>query len=134
MHYKVLTSSDATNLSTKLNKGKWLVLYYANWCGHCQTMKPEWQKTVQNLKNNKNLNIAEVESESVSYIQPKVEIVGFPSLKMYNNGKQIDEFEGQRTADIMQSFALKNCKGKSKQGSKSKKHKKTKKRTKKSSK
>jgi thiol-disulfide isomerase/thioredoxin len=133
MHYKVLTSSDATNLSPRLNKGKWLVLYYANWCGHCQSMKPEWQKTVQNLKNNKNLNIAEVESESVSNIQPKVKIVGFPSLKMYDNGKQIDEFEGQRTADFMQSFALKNCKGKSSKNKKEK-QKKTKKRVKKSSK
>ncbi len=132
MHFKVLTTNDATNLSNKLHNGKWLVLYYANWCGHCQAMKPEWQKTVSLLKNNKNLNIAEVESESLSHMSPKVDIVGFPSLKMYKNGKQIDEFEGQRTANVMQTFALKHCKGQSKsksksKTSKSKKHKKTKK-------
>lgn len=109
MHLKVLSPEDANKLSSRLNNGNWLVLYYANWCGHCQHMKPEWEKTVNNLKNNKNLNIAEVESESMQHMNPKVEIMGFPSLKMYNNGKQQAEFEGQRTADVIEEFALKHC-------------------------
>ena len=44
-----------------------MVLYYADWCGHCQTMKPEWQKVVNKMKNKNNVNVAEVESNHIRY-------------------------------------------------------------------
>ena len=109
MYINVDSSGDALNLSNLLKDGDWMVLYYAEWCGHCQTMKPEWNKVVKKLKkNNNNVNIAEIESNHIDNLVNKPTIQGFPTIKMYNNGKEVANFEDERVADKMENFALHN--------------------------
>ena len=55
MNIKVNSPNDALNLSNLLKDGNWMVLYYAEWCSHCKSMKPEWKKAVDNVCNNKML-------------------------------------------------------------------------------
>jgi len=109
MYINVDSSGDALNLSNLLKDGDWMILYYAEWCGHCQTMKPEWNKVVKKLKkNNNNVNIAEIESNHIDNLVNKPTIQGFPTIKMYNNGKEVANFEDERVADKMENFALHN--------------------------
>ena len=109
MYINVGSSGDALNLSNLLKDGDWMVLYYAEWCGHCQTMKPEWNKVVKKLKkNNNNVNIAEIESNHIDTLVNKPKIQGFPTIKMYNNGKEVANFEDERVADKMENFAIHN--------------------------
>ena len=116
MHIKVTSSSDAANLSNLLKDGDWMVLYYADWCGHCNTMKPEWQKVVNkmNIRNNSRsnsmnkINLAEIESTHIGDLINKPQVDGFPTIKMYNNGSEVAKFEDERIADKMEKFALSN--------------------------
>ena len=111
MYINVGSSGDALNLSNLLKDGDWMVLYYAEWCGHCQTMKPEWNKVVKKLKkNNNNVNIAEIESNHIDKLVNKPTIQGFPTIKMYNNGKEVANFEDERVANKMENFAIHNSK------------------------
>jgi len=111
MYINVGSSGDALNLSNLLKNGDWMVLYYAEWCGHCQTMKPEWNKVVKKLKkNNNNVNIAEIESNHIDKLVNKPTIQGFPTIKMYNNGKEVANFEDERVANKMENFAIHNSK------------------------
>ena len=32
------------NNYNKLKKGKWIVLYYADWCGFCHSFLPIWSE------------------------------------------------------------------------------------------
>ena len=113
MYLKVGSDSDALNLSKMLTDGNWMVLYYADWCGHCKTMKPEWQ-TVVNKFNNPNtnsnkINVAEIESQHIGKLLNKPEIEGFPTIKMYNNGKPVANFEDERIASKIEEFANTNA-------------------------
>jgi len=113
MHLKVSSDEDAINLSKIINDGDWMVLYYAEWCGHCKDMTPEWQKVVSNFNNKKTnsnkINIAEIESKHIDKLPNKPSIEGFPSIKMYNGGKEVANFEDiQRIASKIQEFANKN--------------------------
>jgi thiol-disulfide isomerase/thioredoxin len=113
MHLKVGSEADAINLSKIINDGDWMVLYYAEWCGHCNDMKPEWQKVVSNFNNKKTnsnkINIAEIESKHIDKMPNKPSIEGFPSIKMYNDGKEVANFEdSQRIASKIQEFANRN--------------------------
>ena len=113
MHLKVGSDKDAINLSKIINDGDWMVLYYAEWCGHCNEMKPEWKKVVSNFNNKKlnsnKINIAEIESKHIESLPNKPSIEGYPSIKMYNNGKEVANFEDvQRIASKIQEFANKN--------------------------
>ena len=111
MHIKVASKDDASKLSNLLKDGDWMVLYYADWCGHCNTMKPEWSKVVNKMSNsNKNnkINVAEIESTHIGDLINKPKIEGFPSIKMYNSGKEVANFSDQRVADKIEAFANSN--------------------------
>uniref|UniRef100_A0A6C0F196 Thioredoxin domain-containing protein n=1 Tax=viral metagenome TaxID=1070528 RepID=A0A6C0F196_9ZZZZ len=113
MYLKVESPSDASNLSNLLKDGNWMVLYYAEWCGHCKTMKPEWQKVVNKMSKSNTVNVAEVESEHIGDLVHKPKVDGFPSIKMYNKGSEVSNFEDERVADKIEKFANDNAKSNS---------------------
>ena len=108
MYVKVASSNDAINLSNLLKDGDWMVLYYADWCGHCQHMKPEWQKVVNKMKSSNMVNVAEIESSHIGDLVNKPQVNGFPTIKMYNSGVEKANFEDERVADKMEKFAMSN--------------------------
>jgi len=109
MHIKVSSPNEASNLSNLLKDGDWMVLYYADWCGHCQSMKPEWQKVVNKMKNTNIVNVAEVESNHINSLINKPQVKGFPTIKMYNSGIEKANFEEERSADKIEKFAISNA-------------------------
>ena len=85
MHIEVLDQNMAQQLSELLKKGDWIVLYYAEWCGHCQAMKPEWDKFKTIAP--KSLNVAQIESSNIPALKEDPGVQGYPTIKMYNNNK-----------------------------------------------
>lgn len=88
-------------------KGTWFVKYYANWCPHCTSMQSQWN----NLENHevlqkKNINIAEIEESFVHKLNFKPDVLGFPTIKLYNNGEG-EPFQGERTTEGMSEFISK---------------------------
>ena len=116
MYLKVDSPNKASNLSHLMKNGNWIVLYYANWCGHCNTMKPEWQEVISRMKSHNNanhsnaINIADIESSHIDQLTDKPDIAGFPTIKMYNSGNEIANFEDERVADKIHHFAILNSK------------------------
>ena len=108
MYIKVSSPNEAVKLSNLLKDGDWMVLYYADWCGHCQTMKPEWRKVIENMKKTNIVNLAEIESNHIGSLINKPEVNGFPTIKMYNQGIEKANFEDDRIADKMTQFAFSN--------------------------
>ena len=108
MYKQVLSKDDAINLSGLLKNGNWMILYYAEWCGHCQTMKPEWQKVVSNMQKSGKINLADVKSDFIEDLPYKPQVDGYPTIKMYNSGKEIAKFEDDRNAEKIEQFALNN--------------------------
>jgi len=89
-----------------------ITLYHADWCGHCQRFKPEWEKvksliTDHNATNlNNKINYTEYEATKDADIIRQGGIEGFPTIMTQINGKT-SEYKGGRTADAIMS-ALKN--------------------------
>ena len=75
-------------------------------------MKDEWEKLVE---SNPNVNLAKV---SDSYVQPNDNIVGYPTLKLFNSnpksaaGKKskIVDYQGSRDVESFKEFLKKNVK------------------------
>lgn len=110
MYLKVESENDAVNLSNLLKDGNWMVLYWAEWCGHCNAMKPEWHTVVNNLKKSKNINIADIESTHIPELPHKPQIPGYPTINIYINGKRKSTFNSDRTAAEIEKFAMNNTK------------------------
>ena len=112
MYINVSNPNAVNEFNQKSKKGYWIILYYANWCPHCQTMKPEWNKFSETLKTNKSVNVAEVESEFMEAIGPehKANVQGFPTIVGCREGKKIADYTGPRTSQDMIKFANDNNK------------------------
>lgn len=101
--------------TTKKPKDKTIVvLVYANWCPHCQTMKPEWNE----MKNRLGMDIETIEIEDSDFDKDMklqdiennrlngehVNIIGYPTMFKIQNG-HADYYGGSRKASDMINWA-----------------------------
>ena len=121
-----------------------VLLIHAKWCGHCQTLMPEWEKMKDLVKGKSNVHIHEIETDDSDKDSKmhslnekikkggKISVKGFPTIVKIVNG-EMHEYKGQRTADEMAKWAEKEkMSGGRKRKSNRKKGKTRKNRTKKS--
>ena len=108
---------------------------FADWCGHCTTLKPEWEKMKKQIKLNmgralKNVNIEFVEFGDTeenkkmgkqidsmidefnqkygNTMNQKLSHSGFPTIfKLCNN--KIEYYNGERISDKMYKWSISGC-------------------------
>jgi len=114
---KILTESEIMELKKKHG----IVLFYMNGCGHCETMKPAWNKLINELKDkHKNeIILGAIESGSMDMfkkhgINPSVS--GFPTILYFHPNKLTtpESYKGDRSYEDLKKWLLsKKSKGKS---------------------
>ena len=95
-------------------------LIYANWCGHCQQLKPTWEELKKRITNNydNQFTIVEIEAEQADKAEQlaklekelngeKINIEGFPTVLKINDGK-LNYYGGARYLDSMMNWATGN--------------------------
>jgi thiol-disulfide isomerase/thioredoxin len=118
MHITVINVKTAQSLEDCMHKGNWIILYYANWCGHCKVFKPEWERLKSMVPEH--INTAEIESEMIPQMPNKPQIQGFPTMKLYSNNKDIGDYNGERSGKAILTHLEKSMKAsKSKKSNKS---------------
>jgi len=85
-----------------------IILFYADWCPHCVAFKPTWDKLAAKLEKNPKVQVAQVEYENIKDIPKKFKnIRGFPTIQMIKGGKVISEYDGVRTVEDLEKYAIK---------------------------
>jgi thiol-disulfide isomerase/thioredoxin len=83
---------------------------YANWCGHCISLKPEWKKMKTHIQNNyRGIDFIEAESSQtnkLNMLQHKYNITasGYPTLFKIKEGK-VELYNGYRDANSLIEWA-----------------------------
>jgi len=80
---------------------KLLVLFYADWCGHCKTVKPVWKEASKKANEDGTkmimVNVGNKTHEEQALID-KYEIDGFPTILLFQNGSH-EQYTGKRDLD-----------------------------------
>ena len=79
----VVDKPSANKFNEAIKSQPCMVLYSAEWCGHCKALKKEWGPFIEQMKTeNKKGLIAHVDSESMKHLSPEVhkEVQGFPTI------------------------------------------------------
>jgi len=87
-----------------------MVLFYAPWCGHCKSMKPDYERLRKKYMKNPNKNVVMINCDDHKEFASKAGIQGFPTLRLYNNPKanKYLDYEGPRTADAIETYLSEN--------------------------
>ena len=107
---KILTESEIMELKKKHG----VVLFYMNGCGHCVTMKPAWNKLINELKekHKHEIILGAIESGNMDIFNKhglKPSVSGFPTILYFNPNKpdKPESYTGDRSYDDLKKWILK---------------------------
>ena len=92
---------------------------YANWCGHCQSLKPEWLKMKKDLKTKMRkmgyliefVEIEEQEQDKLAEFKktfPNLQVNGYPTIFKHAGSGELEYYQGERTANEMGKWLIGN--------------------------
>lgn len=90
------------DLITKSNYTS-IVEFYAPWCGHCQNLKPAYEKAAKSLTGLAKVAAIDCNEEDNKPFCGQMGVQGFPTLKIVRPGKKAgkpttEDYQGARTA------------------------------------
>ena len=94
----VLTVNDSNIDDAIKTNPVFFLKFYAPWCGHCKHLAPEYGKAADIAKGKKYV-FAEIDTTQNEKSSQKYEIQGFPTLKLFINGSDPIDYNGERTSD-----------------------------------
>ncbi|KAI0020795.1 thioredoxin-domain-containing protein [Xylariomycetidae sp. FL0641] len=79
-----------------------IVEFYAPWCGHCQNLKPAYEKAARNLDGLAKVAAVNCDEDENKPLCGQMGVQGFPTLKTVRPGKKgkpvVEDYHGPRTA------------------------------------
>jgi protein disulfide-isomerase A6 len=101
---------DAKSFDKLINKSNYtsIVEFYAPWCGHCQNLKPAYEKAAKSLSGLANVAAIDCDDDANKQLCGEYGIRGFPTLKVLRpNAKKpksrpsVEDYQGARTASAI---------------------------------
>lgn len=80
-----------------------IVEFYAPWCGHCQNLKPAYEKAAKNLEGLAQVAAVNCDDDDNKPFCGQFGVQGFPTLKIVRPGSKkgkpvVEDYQGERSA------------------------------------
>ena len=108
-----MNSTKDFDLNIKINgteNNSLIILFYSEYCGHCQHFLPIYREISESLKNDTSLKFSKIQSSLCEDIFKKyhqIKIPGVPTIYLYQKGRFFRQ-EGPRKKDNVISFIYRN--------------------------
>ena len=100
------THMQSEGFTTNVNSDYSFVMYYADWCGHCQRAKPEFKRLGSTKTiGGKTVSIVAVNADENKALCTKKNVQGFPTIHLYDpSGTLVQEYSGERKLDSFEQL------------------------------
>ncbi len=80
--------------------GKWLIEFYAPWCGHCKKLEPVYEE-VGKYYSNSNINVVKVDATKYTKSASNFDVRGYPTIKFVSTSIAYTFNGDRKAADII---------------------------------
>jgi thioredoxin 2 len=80
-----------------------LVDFWAEWCGPCRAMAPQFEAAAQRLEPR--FRLAKLDTEAAPDVAQRFNIRGIPTMILFAQGREIARQSGAMSADAIAAFA-----------------------------
>jgi len=102
---KVIHVNDRSFSTVVNTREPTLVMFYAPWCGHCKKLKPEYSAAAEALsQEGATCKMAMFDCTENPQMTEKFSISGFPTMKLFINGKYVEDYKGKRTSADLKEY------------------------------
>jgi protein disulfide isomerase len=103
----LVLTADSFEHDLKHNKHVFLGVF-APWCGHCQTLKPAFEEAATRVRGDAVFASLDGSDKANAEIVQRLGVKGFPALKIFTDGKLVEDYQGERTAEALAHAARKH--------------------------
>jgi thiol-disulfide isomerase/thioredoxin len=105
------TSFTIEGFEGKESNSPSLVMYYADWCGHCKRAKPLLEAAKGEYKGKVKIVMLNAEDPENASLLKQEDVQGFPTIRYYKSGmpeagkkSNYEEYNGERTKEDFLQF------------------------------
>jgi len=80
------------NFDSATSKGKWVIDFWAEWCGPCKMMAPQFEAAAKELKGKVGFGKVDVDKEQD--LAGRFDVMTIPTLLFIKDGEQVNRFSG----------------------------------------
>ncbi len=74
-----------------------MVDFWANWCGYCHALSPVIEQLAEEYAGK--LSVGKVDTDSNGAIAGEFNVMGLPTVLLFENGKEVDRLVGAMPKD-----------------------------------
>merc|ERR1719215_570525 len=114
MRFVLLVALLGTSVATELTKETWddavagktvFLKFFAPWCGHCKSMKPDWDKLMAEFEGHATTLVADVDcTAGGKALCDEAGVRGYPTIK-HGDPSDLQDYKGGRDLAALKAFA-----------------------------
>ncbi len=104
---KEITSFNFTDEIEKF-EGVVLVDFWAPWCAPCRMVTPVLKELEKDYSDNKKVKIVKINTDNEKNLSKRFSIRGIPTVKVFKEGSEVDQFVGAAPKETYKSLIDKN--------------------------
>lgn len=86
-----------------VSRGDHILMMYAPWCGHCQKLKPTWDK-IAKKPGVDGIKVGKVDCTASETTCKEFDVKGYPTILYFRNGTKIGNYNGAKTETEIKEY------------------------------
>jgi len=95
-----ITELNAENFDAFIESGNCIIDFYADWCGPCKMLAPEFEKASENIEN---VKFGKVDIDGSQELAGRFQVMSIPTILFFKNKEQVDRHNGLLSSEDIEN-------------------------------